>query len=138
MVIGVLRLVLQLPHAASLKARRSVVRSFKDRVRAKLPVTVAEVGDVERYQVATLGVAVLSAEAQRCEEILARAVSMARTLPDAVLADVKSELIHFGSGGSSLRGEIRDTLRPDPSDGDEPPLPWGPPARSEGDEGGSP
>jgi len=126
MVIGVVRLVLQLPHAASLKARRSVVRSFKDRVRAKLPVTVAEVGDVERYQVATLGVAVISAEAPRCEEILASAVRMARTLPDAVLADVKTEILHFGSGGQSLRGEPRDTLRPDPRDRNEPPLPWGP------------
>ena len=135
MVIGVVRLVLHLPHAGSLKARRSVVRSFKDRVRAKLPVTVAEVGDVERYQVATLGVAVISAEATRCEEILARAVSMARTLPDAVLADVKSELVHFGSGGSSLRGQVRDTLRPDPDSANEPPLPWGrdPTTNGEGD-----
>lgn len=129
MVIGVVRLVLQLPNAASLKARRSVVRSFKDRVRAKLPVTVAEVGDVERYQVATIGVAVISAQAARCEEILARAVSMARTLPDAVLADVKSELVRFGEGGQSLLGRPHDTLWPEDelrSTDSEPPLPWGP------------
>ena len=60
MFIGVLRLVFQIPAAASLKDRRRVVKSFKDRVRARFPVSIAEVGDLERYQVATLGVAVVS------------------------------------------------------------------------------
>jgi uncharacterized protein YlxP (DUF503 family) len=76
MFIGVLRLVFQIPGAASLKDRRRVVKSFKDRVRARFPVSIAEVGDLERWQVATLGVAVVSGEAARCQEVLS-AVSRA-------------------------------------------------------------
>lgn len=126
MVVGVLRIVLHIPEANSLKTRRSVVRSFKDRVRAKLPVTIAEVGDVERYQLATFGIAVVSSDPRRCQEVLARAASMARTLPDAVLTDVAVELVHFGEGGRSLQGQLGDDWEPEQGAPGEEPLPWDP------------
>jgi uncharacterized protein YlxP (DUF503 family) len=103
MFVGVLRVVLQIPGARSLKDRRRVVRSFKDRVRARLPVSVAEVGDVESWQIATLGIAVLSGDASRCEEVLAAARSMATTLHDALLTDVRTEILSFGRGGSGVQ-----------------------------------
>src|SRR4029453_16332935 len=99
MFVGVGRLVIQIPGAQSLKDRRRVVKSFKDRLRAKLPVSVAEVGDLEALQVATLGVAVVSNETGRCHEVLAAALSMARVISDAVLCDVRTEVLPFGSAG---------------------------------------
>ena len=117
MFVGVARLVLQIPGARSLKDRRRVVKSFKDRVRARLPVTVAEVGDVERYQLATLGVAVVSGDSDRCREVLSRVRSLADQVGDAVLADVRSEIVSFGSGGQGIRGGIEEVLAPTgPSD----------------------
>jgi hypothetical protein len=115
MFVGVARLVLQIPGARSLKDRRRVVKSFKDRARARLPVSIAEVGDVERYQVATLGVAVISGDSARCSEVLSHAASLAGNLSDALLADVATEIVSFGAGGSSLRGGIEKTFesRPD-------------------------
>jgi len=110
MFVGVGRLVIQIPGAQTIKDRRRVVKSFKDRVRAKLPVSVAEVGDTERLQVATLGVAVVSNETARCHEILAAALSMARVLPDAVLCDVRTEVLAFGGGGQGLSGGIEQSL----------------------------
>jgi uncharacterized protein YlxP (DUF503 family) len=110
MFVGVGRLVIQIPGAQTLKDRRRVVKSFKDRVRAKLPVSVAEVGDMERLQVATLGVAVVSNETARCHEILAAALAMARVLPDAVLCDVRTEVLSFGGGGQGLSGGIEQSL----------------------------
>jgi hypothetical protein len=113
MFVGVLRLVLSIPGVRSLKERRKVVKSFKDRVRARLPVSVAEVGDVERYQVATIAVVVVSREADRCREMLSAATSMASNLSGAVLADVKSEIVPYGEGGASLRGGIEQALQSD-------------------------
>jgi uncharacterized protein len=113
MFVGVLRLVLQIPGARSLKERRKVVKSFKDRVRARLPVSVAEVGDVERYQVATLALAIVSRDSARCREVLSRATSMASGLPGALLADVASEIVPFGEGGRGLRGGIEHALGDD-------------------------
>ena len=116
MFVGVARQVLQIPGARSLKDRRRVVRSFKDRLRARLPVSVAEVGDVERYQVATLGLAVVSADAARCQEVLSHAASIAGSLHDAVLADVATEIVPFGAGGGSVRGGIEQALERGPQD----------------------
>lgn len=113
MFVGILRLVLQIPGARSLKERRKVVKSFKDRVRARLPVSVAEVGDVERHQVATVAVAVVSRDSQRCREVLSRAASMASGLSGALLADVASEIVPFGEGGRGLRGGIEHALGDD-------------------------
>ena len=128
MFVGVARLVLQIPGARSLKDRRRVVKSLKDRVRARLPVSLAEVGDLERYQVATLGVAVVSNEAARCSEVLSAAVGMVRVARDAVLADVATEVMTLGEGGRGVRGGIESALAgsgnmpsfEDEEEGDEP------------------
>lgn len=101
----------QIPGAASLKDRRRVVKSFKDRVRARFPVSIAEVGDLSRWQVATLGVAIVAGEAARCSEVLSAVSRAAEQTHDAVLADVATELIPFGGGGSGIRGGIEQALR---------------------------
>ncbi|MBP6835499.1 MAG: DUF503 family protein [Deltaproteobacteria bacterium] len=70
MVIGLLRLRLHLPAAHSLKDRRAVVRRAADRVRARFNVSIAEVGDQERWQVATLAVSAVSTERGHVSEVL--------------------------------------------------------------------
>ena len=70
MVIGLLRLRLHLPAAHSLKERRAVVRRAADRVRARFNVSIAEVGDQERWQVATLAVSAVSTERGHVGEVL--------------------------------------------------------------------
>jgi uncharacterized protein YlxP (DUF503 family) len=120
MFVGIARIVLQIPGSRSLKDRRRVVKSFKDRMRAKLPVSVAEVGDLEQLQLANVGVAVISNESERCDEIISAAVGMARVLPDAVLADVRTEIVPFGFGGHSLSGGIERALAADGPEFDMP------------------
>ncbi len=111
MFVGVLRVVLQIPGARSLKDRRQVVKSFKDRVRARHSVSIAEVGDVELMQVATLGACVVSRESHRCREALEKVRSTAAGLGDAVVADAASEVLGFGDGGGQLRGGIEQALQ---------------------------
>lgn len=109
MFVGVQRVVLQIPGARSLKDRRQVVRSFKERLQSRLRISVAEVGDLDNPRVATIAMAVVANEAAFCDEVLARAASMASTLPDAVLADRATEVIPFGHGASGLQGGIEHT-----------------------------
>jgi uncharacterized protein YlxP (DUF503 family) len=110
MRVGVARFVLSIPGSRSLKDRRRVVRSYKDRVRAKLPVSVAEVGNAERLQVATVAVAMVSSDAQRIQEVLDHARSMAGSLPEALLADARSEILAFGNDGEGLAHGLEDGL----------------------------
>jgi uncharacterized protein YlxP (DUF503 family) len=102
MFVGVLRLTLHIPGSRSLKERRRVVRSFKDRAQARLRASVAEVGALEDHQRAVLGVAVVANEAARVDEILAVAANMASTLRDAVLVDRATEIIPFGEDGRGV------------------------------------
>jgi hypothetical protein len=118
MFVGVLRLILQIPGARSLKDRRQVVRSFKDKVHARLRVSVAEVGDLERPGVATIAVAVVSNEASVCDEVLAHAAEMASTLPNAVLADRATEIVSFGHGGAGIQGGIESLHGDEDDEGD--------------------
>jgi uncharacterized protein YlxP (DUF503 family) len=62
MVVGVLRLEFHLADSHSLKEKRAVLKSLKDRLRGKFNVAVAEVDMHELWQRACLGVAALGGD----------------------------------------------------------------------------
>ena len=96
MFVGVLRLTFHIPHARSLKDKRSVVRRFRDRVRARFDVSVAEVGAQQLLQRAVFGVSVVSGEAKVCDSVLEQVARAAETQEDAVLTDRSTEVIPIG------------------------------------------
>ena len=110
MFVGVLRLRLEIVGARSLKDKRRVVRSLKERAQARLRVSIAEVGVLDDPRRATLGVAVVANDAAHCDRILADVAAMAGSLPDAVLADRATEIVPFGEGGTGVRGGIEQAL----------------------------
>jgi uncharacterized protein len=96
MFVGILRLTFHIPHAQSLKDKRSVVRKFQDRVRAKFSVSIAEVAAQDLLQKAVFGVSVVSGEASVCDSVLASVARVAETQEEAVLTDRATELIPIG------------------------------------------
>ncbi len=62
MFVGSLRVRLLLRESRSLKDKRQVVRSIKDRLRNEFNVSVAEVDAQDQHQLAVLGVAMVGAE----------------------------------------------------------------------------
>ena len=60
MPVARLTLELSIPHAQSLKDRRQVVRSLKDKLRHGFNVSVAELDDANLWNRATLGIAAIS------------------------------------------------------------------------------
>jgi len=65
MPIGRLTLELSIPHAQSLKDRRQVVRSLKDKLRHAFNLSVAEMNEGGTiWNQATLGIAVISSSTQ--------------------------------------------------------------------------
>lgn len=107
-----MRLVLNVPGARSLKDRRRVVHAFRDRVRARLSVSIAEVGELDRYQVAHLGVALVARDSRHCSELMSEVTKVARGLREATLLDVATEIVPFGEGGSSVQGDLLSALEP--------------------------
>jgi uncharacterized protein YlxP (DUF503 family) len=94
--VGVLRLTFHIPHARSLKDKRSVVRRFRDRVRARFDVSIAEIGEQDTLQRAVFGVAVVSADAAVCDSVLEQVARAAETQPECVLTDRATEVIPIG------------------------------------------
>jgi uncharacterized protein len=60
MAIAALTVELSIPLSRSLKERRQVVRSMKDRLRQGFNVSVAELDEAITWQSATLGIAAIS------------------------------------------------------------------------------
>jgi uncharacterized protein YlxP (DUF503 family) len=110
MFVGVTRIVLSIPGARSLKDRRRVVHAFRDRVRARFSASITEVGDLERFQAAVLGVAVVARDAAHCEELTSLVRHEAQNLRDALVTDVATEVVSYGEGGSGIRGGIEASL----------------------------
>ena len=70
MFVGVVRIELHLPGSASLKDKRSVIRSLKERIRERVRASVAEVDHQDLWQRAALGVAVVSGERRLVDDML--------------------------------------------------------------------
>ena len=70
MPIGLLTLEIHLPEAHSLKDKRQVLRSLKDRLRKRFNVAVAEMEYQDVWQRAIIGVVTLSTAEQHVEESL--------------------------------------------------------------------
>ena len=84
MVVGLLSVELHIPGAQSLKAKRMVLRSVKDRLR-KFNVSVAEVAHHDLWQRAGLGIVTVStSEPQADRELAAVVDEIERTEPGLI------------------------------------------------------
>lgn len=91
MVVGVLRVRLGIFEALSLKDKRRVTKSLKDRL-SRHNVSVAEIDDLDHRQAATLGVAMVANEARFVESALHKIVDEIRAFSRASLLDYDIEL----------------------------------------------
>ncbi|MEE9555223.1 MAG: DUF503 domain-containing protein [candidate division Zixibacteria bacterium] len=91
MVVGVLEIVIAIPGARSLKEKRKVVKSLKDRLRNNFNISVAEIANQDIWQTATLGVAVVSGDMAYANGVLSRIQDMVGGLRDAVLTECRLE-----------------------------------------------
>lgn len=86
MVIGILQLDLVVHGAESLKDKRRIVRSLRDRLHREHMASVAEVGALDALNHAILGVAVVAADGGRAAEVLDAIAAKVRRGLDAELA----------------------------------------------------
>jgi uncharacterized protein YlxP (DUF503 family) len=94
--IGIAKVVLHLPESGSLKAKRQVVHGLLRRVRAQFQVSAAEVGELDRWQLAELAIATVSGDGRHAEEVLAAVLSYIESHSDgARITDVSTELVRL-------------------------------------------
>jgi uncharacterized protein YlxP (DUF503 family) len=93
MVIGLLTATLSFPEARSLKDKRSVLRSLKDRIANAMNVSVAEVGRQDSWNFADLAFATVAAERATVDQRLAAVSEVLRSSPRHVLTDLHTEML---------------------------------------------
>ncbi|MBI5669800.1 MAG: DUF503 domain-containing protein [Chloroflexi bacterium] len=70
MIIAVLEIELHLPDATSLKDKRSVVKSLLARLHNTFSVSAAEVDNMDLWQSAVIGIAIVSNSAPHARQVL--------------------------------------------------------------------
>ena len=93
MMVGTCRVELHIPANASLKGKRRVLKSIKDRVQGKFNVSIAEVDRLEEWQRATLGIACVSNDSRLVDETLTKVVNVIETCHEAQILDYEIELV---------------------------------------------
>jgi hypothetical protein len=93
MVIGCLQASLSIPAAQSLKDKRMVLRSLKDRMMNKMNISVAEVDHQDVWKSAILAVVTVAAEKAVVERRLSDVSDFIRSNPEIVLIDYRVEVL---------------------------------------------
>jgi uncharacterized protein YlxP (DUF503 family) len=91
-VIGTLEMDLSIPGADSLKAKRMVLRSLKDRVRKSFNVSIAEVEDNDQWQSAVLAVVTVCNDRRFANQVLSKVVDFIEGSHDLVIEDYRLSL----------------------------------------------
>lgn len=73
----------------SLKDKRMVLRSLRDRIRQKFNVSVAEVEDNDQWQVAVIGIVVVSNDKAHANEMLSKVVNFIESDGEARLENYR-------------------------------------------------
>ena len=91
--IGVLTLELRLEDSHSLKEKRHVVQSLKDRLRSRFNVSVAEIDHQDTWQRATLAAVTVSSDHVHAEKVLQGVEDDAAAIVGGSLVDTQVEWI---------------------------------------------
>ncbi len=93
MKVGVLQVEFTVIDAMSLKDKRRVVKSLKDRIAHGHNVSIAEVGALDEHRRCILGMAMVSNDARYVEGALSKLVDLIRLVPQVSLIDFQIDLL---------------------------------------------
>ncbi|MBF0488560.1 MAG: DUF503 domain-containing protein [Nitrospirae bacterium] len=91
MIIGIMRISLYIPDAGSLKAKRFVIKSVKDKIKNKFNVSLAEEAN-DLWQRVELYAACISTDTQHVNSTLENVKNMIEKDPQIEILDYSLEL----------------------------------------------
>jgi hypothetical protein len=93
MIVGFCSVFLYIPGNNSLKGKRVILKSLKEKIRNRFNVSVAEVDSQDKLQLATLGISCISSDSKHANQILSKVVNLIEnTEGDFQLVDYKIEM----------------------------------------------
>jgi|YNPNPStandDraft_1061719.scaffolds.fasta_scaffold108031_2 uncharacterized protein YlxP (DUF503 family) len=95
MFVGLVKMSIFIPEGHSLKEKRRILNIIRDRVRNKMNIVVAEVGDQDLWQKAELGFAVVSNDTSFIDSVISKTTEMIEGIIPGHIIDRKYEIISF-------------------------------------------
>ena len=92
-IVGLCTIELFIPDSQSLKDKRQVLLSLKERLRQKFSLSVAEVDGLDLWQKAVLGVACVANDGRHVNQVLDQALNMIRSNPAIEIVQSRIELL---------------------------------------------
>ncbi|MCS6896376.1 MAG: DUF503 domain-containing protein [Nitrospira sp.] len=93
MVVGLCTVELYLAESRSLKDKRQVLHSLKDRLRSSFNVSVAEVDGQDLWQKAVLAVACVANESGHVNSVLEQALNVIKAVPVVEIVRTQFEVL---------------------------------------------
>jgi len=93
MNVGILQVALLVRSAHSLKEKRRVVKSLKERLRQAFNVSIAEVGSQDVWQSADLGVAAVGTDVKFVNQVLSQVMNHIEAERDVEVVDSQMEIL---------------------------------------------
>lgn len=86
-VVGAARWVLHLPGCGSLKAKRKIVHSLKDRLKARYEISAAETDFQDMWQKAEISAVLVTSDRRLAESVLSKMDRQMESDPRAVIIE---------------------------------------------------
>ncbi len=93
MIVGLCTIELYIPDGHSLKSKRQILLSLKDRLHRKFNLSVAEVDEQDLWQKAVLGMACVANEGAYVNSVLDQALNLVRSVPVIEVVNHRIELL---------------------------------------------
>ena len=93
MIVGVCTVELFISESRSLKDKRRVLHSLKDRLQGSFNLSVAEVEGQDLWQKAVLGMACVANESHHVNHVLEQALNLIRSVPAVEVVRTQLELL---------------------------------------------
>ena len=94
MNVGICKIRFRLPENSSLKGKRGLLKSMTARIKNKFNVSVAEIDNHDLWQLATIGICVISNDQRFTNEVLSKVVSFTTSgMFDMEMLDYDIEII---------------------------------------------
>ena len=93
MPVGLLTIELHIPDAQSLKDKRQVLRSLKDKLRRDFNVAVAELEHHDTWQRSVVGIVTISNEEKHLREVLQKVLDEADRILGSFLINQQLEIV---------------------------------------------
>ena len=92
-IVGLCTVELFIPGTQSLKDKRQVLLSLKDRLRNKFNLSVAEVDGQDLWQKSVLGLACVANETRHVHQVLDQALNVIRAMPAVEIVQSRVDVL---------------------------------------------